>query len=136
MEIMGEHPVMTVGGQSMEGYWTMIETCTPDPFPAMQKSISGEWRTTEDTIYTGKAVSMMIIFVEFLPARQLIYTSQAYLLPNDDKENERLDIHHALVMTIMDERLFLAPVKNPTKVIDLCTGSGIWAVEFGISLLK
>ncbi|KAG5296669.1 hypothetical protein I7I48_05565 [Histoplasma ohiense] len=62
--------------------------------------------------------------------RYHLYREGSYLLPNDDKENERLDIHHALVMTIMDDRLFLAPIKNPKKVIDLCTGSGIWAVEF------
>ncbi|PGG99485.1 hypothetical protein GX51_06305 [Blastomyces parvus] len=58
------------------------------------------------------------------------YREGCYLLPNDEKENERLDIHHALVMTIMDDRLFLAPIQNPKRAIDLCTGSGIWAVEF------
>ncbi|EDN05125.1 predicted protein [Histoplasma mississippiense (nom. inval.)] len=30
----------------------------------------------------------------------------------------------------MDDRLFFAPIKTPTKVIDFSTGSAIWPVEF------
>ncbi|PGH18106.1 hypothetical protein AJ79_00734 [Helicocarpus griseus UAMH5409] len=54
-----------------------------------------------------------------------------YLLPNDEKENERLDIHHALVTcAVMDNKLFLSPIENPKHAIDLCTGTGIWAIQF------
>lgn len=29
----------------------------------------------------------------------------------------------------LNDRLFLAPLKNPQKVLDLATGTGIWAMR-------
>ncbi|KLJ05740.1 hypothetical protein EMPG_10830 [Blastomyces silverae] len=53
------------------------------------------------------------------------------MLPNDEQENERLDMHHALIRVIMKDKLFLAPIGDaPGRVIDICTGTGIWAIEF------
>jgi ubiquinone/menaquinone biosynthesis C-methylase UbiE len=31
----------------------------------------------------------------------------------------------------MDDKLFLAPLSNPQNVMDIATGTGIWAIEFG-----
>ncbi|PGG99464.1 hypothetical protein AJ80_09350 [Polytolypa hystricis UAMH7299] len=59
------------------------------------------------------------------------YREGRYLLPNDDTELQRLDIHHAMMVTALDGELYLAPIGNaPRRVLDLCTGSGIWAMEF------
>jgi len=41
--------------------------------------------------------------------------------------------HHLFVMTL-DNQLYLAPLDNPQKVLDIATGTGIWAIEFGIFL--
>lgn len=58
--------------------------------------------------------------------------SLGYLIPNDEKENARLDLLHAMVHKILDGRLSLAPIGDaPGRVIDLCTGTGLWAMEFG-----
>ncbi|KKA25952.1 UMTA methyltransferase family protein [Rasamsonia emersonii CBS 393.64] len=32
----------------------------------------------------------------------------------------------------MDRKLYLAPLKSPQRVIDLGTGTGIWAIDFGM----
>lgn len=32
---------------------------------------------------------------------------------------------------ILDGKLHLAPIKNPHKVLDIATGTGLWAIEFG-----
>jgi SAM-dependent methyltransferase len=54
-----------------------------------------------------------------------------YALPNDEEEGERLDIHHAVIRTAMHDKLFLAPLgETPKRVIDIGTGTGIWAIEF------
>jgi len=54
------------------------------------------------------------------------------LLPNDDIENERLDIHHELMLAVLNGKLHLAPIpENIQKAIDLGTGTGIWAIDFG-----
>jgi ubiquinone/menaquinone biosynthesis C-methylase UbiE len=31
----------------------------------------------------------------------------------------------------MDDKLHLAPLTNPKNVLDIATGTGIWAIEFG-----
>jgi ubiquinone/menaquinone biosynthesis C-methylase UbiE len=55
-----------------------------------------------------------------------------YLLPNDDKEADRLDMSHEMILTLMDRKLFLAPIgQHPQRVIDIGTGTGIWAIDFG-----
>ncbi|RKL33119.1 hypothetical protein BFJ72_g10135 [Fusarium proliferatum] len=52
-----------------------------------------------------------------------------YPIPNDDAEQNRDDMKHAMI-----GNLFFSPiVQNPQKIIDLATGTGIWAID-GIDL--
>ncbi|KAL5593467.1 hypothetical protein FOBRF1_012569 [Fusarium oxysporum] len=55
-----------------------------------------------------------------------------YSFPNDDQEQDRLDmIHHVFCRTVKD-RLFLAPIApEGLNVLDIGTGTGIWAIQFG-----
>lgn len=53
-------------------------------------------------------------------------------MPNDESESDRLDMVHEMVLTMMHRKLFLAPIKSPQRVIDLGTGTGIWAIDFGM----
>jgi ubiquinone/menaquinone biosynthesis C-methylase UbiE len=35
---------------------------------------------------------------------------------------------------MMDQKLFLSPIKkDPQNVLDIGTGTGLWAIEFGMS---
>jgi SAM-dependent methyltransferase len=53
-----------------------------------------------------------------------------YRLPNDDLEQDRLDLEHH-VFSRLQGGLFLAPLScDPQMVLDLGTGTGIWAIEF------
>ncbi|KAL1994990.1 hypothetical protein VTN49DRAFT_1177 [Thermomyces lanuginosus] len=54
----------------------------------------------------------------------------SYLLPNDESENDRLDMIHELCLQMLQRRVYLAPIKKPQRVIDLATGTGIWAIDF------
>jgi ubiquinone/menaquinone biosynthesis C-methylase UbiE len=58
------------------------------------------------------------------------YKQGAYFLPNDAEEQERLDIQHKSALTLLDGKLALAPLEQPRNVLDLATGTGIWAIEF------
>ncbi|KAH6963278.1 S-adenosyl-L-methionine-dependent methyltransferase [Fusarium avenaceum] len=55
-----------------------------------------------------------------------------YFLPNDDQQLESVDLTHHYLTILLDEKLFLAPVKEEKlqKVLDVGTGTGIWAIEF------
>ncbi|KAH8645412.1 S-adenosyl-L-methionine-dependent methyltransferase [Xylariales sp. PMI_506] len=55
----------------------------------------------------------------------------AYLLPNDPAEQDRLDLQHAMLTYLWDGRLALAQLpRAPRLVLDIATGTGIWALEF------
>ncbi|EFW18774.1 hypothetical protein D8B26_005584 [Coccidioides posadasii str. Silveira] len=58
------------------------------------------------------------------------YRAGEYLLPNDEKEQDRLDLlHHIFRMTLGGE-LYRAPLpSNPQRILDFGTGTGIWAID-------
>lgn len=53
-------------------------------------------------------------------------------MPNDEQELDRLDIHHHIALLHLDGELFSAPIgKNPQSILDIGTGTGIWAIDMG-----
>lgn len=58
------------------------------------------------------------------------YKQGKYWMPNDQIEQERLDLQHAVFMMLLKGRLGLAPIQKPQQVLDLGTGTGIWAIDF------
>ncbi|KAI9730426.1 MAG: hypothetical protein M1834_005936 [Cirrosporium novae-zelandiae] len=57
------------------------------------------------------------------------YHDGAYYAPNDEKQNDQLDLTHHLWSLTLDNKLLLAPIKNPQKILDVGTGTGIWAID-------
>jgi trans-aconitate methyltransferase len=54
-------------------------------------------------------------------------------LPNDEAEQDRLDMQHSLVSLVLDGALFRAPWSQhspPQRVLDLGCGTGIWCIGF------
>jgi methylase of polypeptide subunit release factors len=51
------------------------------------------------------------------------------LLPNDEREQERLNFMHQLFRLVLDGDLCYTKLENPERILDLGTGSGIWALE-------
>ncbi|KAF5983936.1 s-adenosyl-l-methionine-dependent methyltransferase [Fusarium coicis] len=50
--------------------------------------------------------------------------------PTDDVYQEGQDILHHYTLLLFDDKLHLAPVdKNPQKILDIGTGTGIWAID-------
>ena len=60
------------------------------------------------------------------------YRSGAYVLPNDDQEQDRLDLLHHIFLLMLGGKLYDSPMSNPPqRVLDIGTGTGIWAIDFG-----
>ncbi|KAF8242651.1 S-adenosyl-L-methionine-dependent methyltransferase, partial [Wilcoxina mikolae CBS 423.85] len=49
-------------------------------------------------------------------------------LPTDTKEQERLDLHHEIMFLMFNGELHKSPLKEPHRVLDVGTGTGIWAI--------
>ncbi|KAL1966607.1 hypothetical protein VTN77DRAFT_4018 [Rasamsonia byssochlamydoides] len=86
----------------------------------------------ELSAYTASVTSSVLNYRQENGRRYHGYRDGNYLLPNDEEESDRLDMIHEMMLTLMDRKLFLAPIgESPHRVIDLGTGTGIWAIDFG-----
>lgn len=59
------------------------------------------------------------------------YQAGSYMFPNDQLENERLDLQYEIIKVLFKGRNFYAPLKDPKKIMDIGTGTGKWAIEMG-----
>ncbi|KAL1975775.1 hypothetical protein VTN31DRAFT_4167 [Thermomyces dupontii] len=80
--------------------------------------------------YTASLTSSVLEYRHENGRRYHGYRDGSYLLPNDETENDRLDMLHEMFLTMLRRRLYLAPITKPQRVIDLGTGTGIWAIDF------
>jgi len=61
------------------------------------------------------------------------YKAGKYYIPNDEEEQDRLDLaHHVWLLTLRGD-LYRAPLaeKPPQRALDIGAGTGIWTIEFG-----
>lgn len=57
------------------------------------------------------------------------YKAGSYLFPNDDQALDQMDIEHHLQGLMLEKKLHFSPLQNPTEILDLGTGTGIWAID-------
>lgn len=84
--------------------------------------------------YTGSITSSIFDYQYENGRRYHAYREGQYVLPNDVQEQERLDLQHHIWRLLLGGRLYTAPLPAPStspslRVLDLGTGTGIWAID-------
>ncbi|TAQ87311.1 hypothetical protein B7494_g4367 [Chlorociboria aeruginascens] len=79
---------------------------------------------------TSSIDSSLVQGIDEYGRRYASYGKTGYGMPIDEQEMDRIDLKHRLYTLTLGEKLFLAPIgPNPQKILDLGTGSGIWAID-------
>jgi len=92
--------------------------------------------TTKDSGMSDLTVSITssVMDYQFEHGRRYhAYQAGKYFMPNDDRENRRLDWMHELITMVLGDSLFLSPLQTDKikRVLDVGTGNGVWAIQFG-----
>ncbi|KAH8681205.1 S-adenosyl-L-methionine-dependent methyltransferase [Xylariales sp. PMI_506] len=61
------------------------------------------------------------------------YKAGRYLLPNDRAEQDRAELDHHLFNLTLKNKLYLSPVGRLRHVLDIGTGTGLWALELAFT---
>ncbi len=59
------------------------------------------------------------------------YSDGLYNFPNDEPEQDRLDIKYASLQMLLNDKIVFAPLEDPHEILDIGTGTGIWAIDCG-----
>ncbi|KAJ9653512.1 hypothetical protein H2198_007294 [Neophaeococcomyces mojaviensis] len=86
----------------------------------------------EATLESTQSLSSSIFDYEEVHGRTYhAYHNGKYWLPNDADEMERIDIMYHAYRLAMGDKLHYAPIdQDPSAVLDVGTGTGLWALDF------
>lgn len=87
--------------------------------------------TDSDSESATKSLSSSVLHYQYENGRRYhAYKEGAYFLPNDEREQDRLDLHHHICRLAIGGALFRAPINaSDARILDLGTGTGIWAIQ-------
>lgn len=105
------------------------------PSPGMHVAVDPDLDTDsaygdENASYTTSLKSSAFNYRYELGRRYHSFREGRHFLPNDEQEQDRMDLLHSQMMLLLDNNLYFAPINRPQRVLDIGTGTGIWAIDF------
>lgn len=85
---------------------------------------------TDDASRTSSSITSGVRDYAFENGRRYHkFREGQYQFPNDEPEQAREDMKHAMILNLCGGRLHYAPLDKPQEIIDLGTGTGIWCID-------
>ncbi|KAJ4595961.1 hypothetical protein HRR86_004437 [Exophiala dermatitidis] len=101
------------------------------PDPNVEEEDDPGYDSASDQTATTSLNSSIFDWVYENGRRYHSYRPTQYVLPNDEEEQERLDLTHHLFTLVLHGAYCLTPLENPQAILDVGTGTGIWAIDMG-----
>lgn len=116
----------------------------PQEWPESNDADSGY---DEEQISTASVTSSILAYQEENGRTYHAYRAGKYVMPNDEGEQERMDrkpinlsshlsprlisspVHYHATRMTLDNKHWIAPIDDPRAIIDIGTGTGIWAMD-------
>ncbi|KAK5042937.1 hypothetical protein LTR84_011993 [Exophiala bonariae] len=103
----------------------------PDSDASDTDSAIGE--SVAGSFYSASLASSVLNYTYENGRRYHAYREGNYLLPNDEKEQERLDMMHHICRMAIGGAIFRAPLHESLRVqrvLDMGCGTGLWTITF------
>jgi len=120
-----EQPAV-VPGQNTHGQMPSEGVITVDT----EQDTSSDYGSSLDGSELTSLKSSIMNYVFENGRRYHAHGSEKDMLPNDETAQDNLDLHHHIYLLLLNGNLSLAPLKpDMQRVLDLGTGTGIWAID-------
>ncbi|BDD55388.1 hypothetical protein MAP00_000910 [Monascus purpureus] len=119
---MAEHALNASGGEPQD---TANNIVPEDEVDLYNDSDGNSIATSTDSL------SSSILNYQYENGRRYhAFREGEYMIPNDEREQERLDLHHHIFRLIIGGDLYRAPIPpGVSRILDLGTGTGSWAID-------
>ncbi|KAH8696286.1 S-adenosyl-L-methionine-dependent methyltransferase [Talaromyces proteolyticus] len=128
--VQGLSAPTTVRRENLEG---AVTTELPEPAGADETDDGGDNDSALDAASlsseTTSLSSSVTKYREENGRRYHAYGSTEHWGPNDEQAQEQQDLSHHLWCLTLRGKLYLAPIEKPQSILDLGTGTGIWAMD-------
>ncbi|TEA18381.1 Secondary metabolism regulator LAE1 [Colletotrichum sidae] len=117
----------TAGLEADDAARQLMTKCMLPPSPCLILTLT----SSNSSAYTASLSSSVLDYPEQYGRRYHAYKSGAYNIPNDEAEMDRLDVAHSAMVNIIGNKLYLSPLEEEKihRILDVGTGTGIWAME-------
>ncbi|PGH17713.1 hypothetical protein AJ80_04721 [Polytolypa hystricis UAMH7299] len=105
----------------------------PDSFSSDNDSTFGSDSDASSNARSASITSSVLNYEYSNGRRYHGYRKGSYVLPNDEKEQDRLDLLHHVFLLILGGKLTRCPIPKDhhiQRVLDVGTGTGLWAIDF------
>lgn len=92
-------------------------------------SVSGDSGFWEVDSSTHSVASSIFDYEEAHGRTYHAYHQGAYLLPNDAREIDRIEVKYHAIRLALQNVLFFAPLPEPRAILDVGTGTGTWCLD-------